>query len=249
MRHIRDFFEKGNTLPLMLGASAIIALTTIMGLTSISTPSVGMRLEPIEYTTREGQSFSVDVTVYSEVPTNVFSGELRFSPDILKITSINYNTSVADLWAELPWFNNGAGTLNFGGGTTKLGGFTGNDKLIHVEFKTLTDGQGIISLHNARILLHDGLGTDAKLKETINSIVTIRNIDVPPESIITQPETKTNYVVTKNPPTTDLNGDGRQTFSDISVFILNMAGNNPRFDFNLDGEVGGSDLRILREAR
>ena len=37
--------------------------------------------------------------------------------------------------------------------------------------------------------------------------------------------------------------------SDISVFIFNMPGNNPRFDFNLDGEVDGSDLKILREVR
>jgi hypothetical protein len=53
----------------------------------------------------------------------------------------------------------------------------------------------------------------------------------------------------KNPPSTDLNGDGDQSFSDISVFLLNFAGNNPRFDFNQDGEVDGTDLKILREAR
>jgi hypothetical protein len=135
------------------------------------------------------------------------------------------------------------------GGTTKLGGFVGSEKLIRVEFVALQDGQGIISLHNARILLHDGLGTDAKLKETINSIVTIQSIDVPSESIVTPPETSTNYMVVKNPPTTDLNGDGNQTFSDISIFIINIASDNPRFDFNLDGEVDGADLKILREMR
>lgn len=249
MKRIRDFFEKGNTVPLLLGATAFVAFATIMGINTFTKPSVGMRLEPLEYTTKEGQTFGIDVMVDSEVPTNVFSGELRFSPDILKIESIDYNTSVADLWAELPWFNNGEGTLNFGGGTTKQGGFTGNAKLIHVEFKTLKDGQGIISLHNARILLHDGLGTDVKLKGTVNSIVTISDLDVSPENIIIQPETKTSVLVTKNPPTTDLNGDGKQTFSDISIFILNIAGNNPRFDFNQDGKVDGADLRILREAR
>ena len=249
MKRIRDFFEKGNTLPLMLGAAAFVAFATIMGVATFTKAPAGMRLEPTQFTTKEGQSFVVDILVDSEVPTNVFSGELRFNPDVLKIVNIDYNTSVADLWAELPWFNNGAGTMNFGGGTTKQGGFVGSDTLIHVEFKTLKDGQGIISLHNARILLHDGLGTDAKLRETVNSIVTIQNIDVLPESIIIQPETKTNYVVMKNPPTTDLNGDGKQTFSDISIFLIHFAGNDARFDFNLDGEVDGADLKILREAR
>lgn len=249
MKRIRDFFEKGNTIPLILGATAFIAFATIMGITTSTKAPVGMRLEPVEYTTRAGQTFGIDIMVDSEVPTNVFSGELRFNPDILKIIDIDYNTSVADLWAELPWFNNGEGTLNFGGGTTKQGGFTGSAKLIHVEFKTLKDGQGIVSLHDARILLHDGSGTDAKLRETVNSIVTIQNIDVPPESIIIQPEITTNYVVMENPPTTDLNNDGEQTFSDISIFILNIAGNSPRFDFNQDGEVDGADLKILRETR
>ena len=249
MKRIRDFFEKGNTLPLMLGAAAFLAFATIIGINTVTEAPAGIRLEPQEYTTKEGATFGVDVMVDSEVHTNVFSGELRFNPTILKIVSIDYNTSVADLWAELPWFNNGEGTLNFGGGTTKQGGFTGNAKLLHVEFMTLRDGEGVISLHNARILLHDGSGTDARLKETVNSIVTIQNIDVPPENIVTQPDTKTDVVVTKNPPSTDLNGDGQQTFSDISKFILNIAGSNPRFDFNLDGEVDGADLKILREMR
>ena len=124
MKRIRDFFEKGNTIPLLLGATAFVAFATIMGITTFTKAPAGMRLEPVEYTTVEGQAFGVDVMVDSEVPTNVFSGELRFSPDILKIVSIDYNTSVADLWAELPWFNNGAGTLNFGGGTTKPVSYT-----------------------------------------------------------------------------------------------------------------------------
>lgn len=249
MKRIRDFFERGSTLPLMLGASAIIAFATILGLNVVTTPPVAMRLEPTEYIVREGQTFGIDVMVDSEVATNVFSGELRFNPDILTILDIDYNTSVADLWAELPWFNNGKGTLNFGGGTTKRGGFTGNARLIHVEFSALKDGEGIISLHNVRILLHDGLGTEAELKDTVNSIVTIQHIDVPPENIVIPPETSTNFVVMKNPPSTDLNGDGKQSFSDISVFLLNFAGNNPRFDFNQDGEVDGADLKFLREAR
>jgi hypothetical protein len=121
MKRIQDFFEKGNALPLMLGASAIIAFASILGLNVITTPPVAMRLEPTEYTTREGERFGVDVIVDAEVSTNVFSGELRFSPDILKIEDIDYNTSVANLWAELPWFNNGEGTLNFGGGYYKAG--------------------------------------------------------------------------------------------------------------------------------
>ena len=55
--------------------------------------------------------------------------------------------------------------------------------------------------------------------------------------------------IVKERPSTDLNGDGRQSISDISIFMINMAGDDPRYDFNLDGAVNTKDLSILLNAR
>ena len=47
----------------------------------------------------------------------------------------------------------------------------------------------------------------------------------------------------------DLNGDGKHTVADISIFLLNLSSDNPRFDFNLDGEVGAKDLSVIMNAK
>lgn len=63
----------------------------------------------------------------------------------------------------------------------------------------------------------------------------------------TQSKKVTLYEVLEKAPSTDLNNDGKQTIADISIFMLNIVGNNARYDFNLDGSVDLRDLTILLE--
>lgn len=240
-------FLKGTVAPVQLLASAFIALIAIFGVSTIPLNRITvseMRIEPLDAVVEVNKSFDIEIVVDSKTPVNVFAGELRFDPTVLRIKLIDYNTSIADLWAELPWYSNGEGTLTFGGGTTKTGGFKGIDTLIRVTFETINTGKGVISINNPRILLHDGLGTDVELAATNDAIFTITNTqaNVPAG---TQRNQITSYRVAKEVPNTDLNGDGEQNLVDISIFMLNMAGYDPRYDFNLDGEVGLKDLNIL----
>jgi hypothetical protein len=205
-----------------------------------------MRIEPQERVVTVDDRFQVEVIVESSVPVNVFAGELHFSKDLLVVDSIDYNTSIADLWAELPWFSNGDGTLNFAGGSTRNGGFTGKGSLIKVTFKTLGEGDGVISVYNPRILLHDGLGTDAEVTRPIDAIFTIENPDV---NLLAQSPAGSSYKVRREVPSTDLNGDGKQTISDLSIFMLKITRNESRYDFNLDGKVDLKDLNILLGAK
>lgn len=247
MKRVLGFFERGNIAPLTLIASAFIGLMIIMGF--IAAPSekevVDMRIEPALHRIAKEGTFTVEVVVESSVPANVFSGELNFNPEVLAIESIDYNTSIADLWAEEPWYSNGDGTLNFAGGTTRPGGFQGTDTLIKATFKTLQEGEGTIALKDARILLHDGLGTDAQLQSPIDAIITIGGDETPDQNLIAETDTNTTYEVVEERPSTDLNGDGKQSIADISIFMINLAGNDVRYDFNLDGEVNIKDLNIL----
>jgi len=247
-----DFFQQGTIVPSLLVASAFVGLLAIVGLvfSPITTkPVADMRIEPREPVSAVGETFTVDVVVESSVPVNAFGGELRFSHDILAVDSIDYNTSIANLWAEVPWYSNGDGTLNFAGGTYRQGGFQGTDMLIKVTFKTLREGEGTISVKNARIILYDGLGTDAELKKSLDALVTVGDTEIEEGNLLAQTDIGAVYTIVKKPPSTDLNGDGKQSVADISIFMLHVAGNDARFDFNLDGEVGLKDLNILLSAK
>lgn len=250
-KKVRDFFRKGTILPPVLLASLFVGFfttLTILAIPSLSEPDANMRIYPTQKILSPNETFEVRIIVDSTIPVNVFGGELHFNHDILNVESIDYNTSIADLWAEKPWYENGAGTINFGGGTTRRGGFTGSETLMTITFKTRGEGAGSLTLHDARILQHDGLGTEASLPTPIDALFTIQSTSTPETQVLRQTPVSTSYTVVTNPPSTDLNTDGKQTLADLSIFMLNFASNDPRFDFNLDGKVNTTDLGIILSA-
>ncbi len=236
----------GSIAPVHLIATAFIALATILGLSTVTlNPIAEIKIEPLEKVVEVGDIFEIQIVVEATQPVNVFSGVVTFNPEVLRIKSIDYNTSIADLWVDIPWYSNGDGTLTFGGGTTRAGGFTGKDHLIKVIFETLKEGDGIIKIKDSRILKHDGLGTDVELADAKEAIFTVTTAKSSEEGPYTGTEQATTYKVATELPTTDLNGDGQQNLADISIFMLKMASNNPQLDFNLDGKVDLKDLNIL----
>lgn len=240
----------GNIVPLVLIASAVLGAAGILGIVSLplsEAPIADMRIEPNGGTAVAGEEFTIQIVVSSSVPVNVFAGELLFDPSVLQVQSIDYNTSIADLWAELPWFSNGDGTLNFAGGTTRPGGFFGTDVLITVTFKTLTTGVGAIGLKDARILKHDGLGTDLPIEAPIDALFTVTE-KVERDTIVAKSDIGISYTIIKAAPSTDLNDDGKQSIADMSIFMLHLASGDKRSDFNLDGSVNTKDLSILMGA-
>ncbi len=242
------FSNRGSILPLTLVASVIIglaALSTVM-LTNFSSREAAMTIDPTELTTTPGQTFTISVLVSSALPVNAFTGMITFDQAVLGIEKIDYNTSIADLWTEEPWFSQGAGTINFTGGTTRTGGFTGTGSLITVTFRALTAGPAHLVLQNARILQHDGFGTDAQLSTPIDSVFTVI-----PEDLHTVDSHNTNAVVTVTPnyARTDLNHDGQTNLGDISVFMLYLATQDTHGDVSGDGHVNTTDLSLILGAR
>lgn len=235
--------ERGIALLYALGATAVgaILIVAASGVLTDGTEA-RMRIAPKAVSVITGKTVTVDIVVDASTPVNVFAGDLSFDPQVLMVDSIDYNTSIADLWVVRPWYDNGAGTLNFGGGTPKRGGFTGSGSLITVRFKALASGDGMVTIKNARIIRYDGLGTDVPQSKPIDAIITV--LDTPPE-----PETATHVLVTDTPPSTDINGDGKQSFADVSIMILNLFGSNPRYDLNQDSSIDRADLDMVLNAR
>jgi hypothetical protein len=243
---------RGIVSPIALVATIFVGLITVLGfliVPVISEPLGDMYVEPAGKTISVGQIFSVRLMVKSLVPTNVFAGELLFDNDILAVDSIDYNTSIADIWAKKPWYSNGAGTINFIGGTTHKDGFLGTDALMTITFKAVGAGDGTLSINDPRILRYDGKGTDLTLPDPIDTVVTVQQEEQQFSNTVTKEHVSTPINVVKTPPSTDLNGDGKQSILDISIFILHLGSNDPRYDFNLDGKVNTDDLSILLNAK
>lgn len=246
------FRTRGAIVQTAMLATALIAFISLMSflIGPVSTePRADMRIEPRGGSIQVDDTFRVRVLVTSEVPTNVFKGEIRFDPSRLSVESIDYNTSIADLWAEKPWYENGDGTINFIGGTTQKGGFLGTGTLMTITFRAKTKGDALLHLEGARILEHNGLGTDAVVREPIDTLFTVEEAVINEQTVASPKSTTATFSVTSEPPSTDVNGDGKQTIVDVSIFMLNILGDNPRFDFNRDGAVDSKDLSILMSAQ
>lgn len=249
MMRRRNFFIQGTVIPLSLtiaGILGFIAGVSLLANSFDAFPQADMRTEADLRTRVVGEQFEVRLIVESSVPVNAFEGDLSFNREVLEVSGISYNTSIADLWVKEPWYSNGEGSVSFAGGTTKVGGFQGAGTLITVTFTTLKEGQGFIGINNARILQHDGLGTQTALMESIDAIFTVQNRATSSIDILRKSDPKSIWFnVQHEKPTTDLNADGKQTIADVSIFMMQMVSQNMQSDFNEDGKVSAADLSII----
>ena len=237
-------------------AGRVLAAGAVLGLISLGL-FPALEREPVvasisiaaaNHTLSVKEQFTVALNLNAREPVNAFKGILTFDPSRLTIVSISYNTSVADLWAEEPWYSNGDGTLTFIGGTTRPGGFTGSEQILAVTFEAVAAGDTALAMQQMRIIRHDGLGTDAPVSEPIDTL-----FEVTPEQLaaktVSEKEIDDGPTLSVLPTrvSTDLNGDGKQSIADTSIFMTHLATQNPRSDFNRDGSVNLQDLSILNQ--
>lgn len=240
--------QPGNVPALALAAGVIFSVISLFGIVivPISTDMPAhMHLTPETGSVAPGDTFTVRIIVDSIVPVNVFSGELTWDSSILYVEGIDYNTSIADLWAERPWYENGDGTLNFSGGTTIPGGFVGNGELITITFGARAIGEARLVLKDAHIHAHDGLGTDIPLEDVVNATYTIKDMTDNMTNLVTADTTASTVHIIPAEVSTDLNADGKRSLQDVSIFMTHLASGNGRSDFNADGSVSIKDLSIL----
>lgn len=232
--------KRGNIFVTTLVASAIIGFLSVLSLTPVTTePIVSISVTPNTIVGSVGNTITATVRVRADRAVNAYTGIVRFDPAVITVTDISYNTAVADLWAEAPWYQNGDGTIHFAGGTTQPGGFTGEDTLLTITFLAENPGKARIVLTDAAVLLHDGFGTAADLAPMLDSLVTI-GTPLTPTS-----EPQTDVIVRTATYVTDLSGDRKTTLVDVSIFMLYLASGDLRGDINRDGRVNTLDLSIM----
>ncbi len=223
---------------------AILSLGSLVATTSDNENQARFHITPTTLSTKAGETFVVTVEIESPTPVNVFAGELQFDAKKISVQEISYNESAADLWAEKPWYENGDGTLNFTGGTTQPGGFTGTSPLLSVTFLVNEPGVSAITLVGGRMLKHDGLGTDETLGTPLDAIVTITPN---PEEVSLEEPKITTVVSSAVGKDFDISGDGEYSIADVSILLSDLVGGDNRSDLNGDGKVSLADLSILLE--
>ena len=146
----------------------ITAVAAVGGLlaSSVSLNQFEMQIESSNQLLKVDELFTATITVRSGEPTNVFSGTVVFDSSYLVVDKIDYNTSIADLWAVEPWYAEGDGTITFAGGSTQPGGYTGEGTLLTVTFRPIRTGVTDLGIDDVRILRHDGLGTEVNENTT-----------------------------------------------------------------------------------
>jgi len=237
-------FTKGNIALIisLLAAGAGLVAALVVALQGGHQAS--MTLSPSFGEVAIGETISISVNVAADLPVNAFTGDVVFDSAVFRVQKIDYNTSIANLWVTEPWYNKSDNTVYFAGGTTERSGFLGEGTLLTIELVAERAGFVKIGLENIRILQHDGFGTDAVVADAIDSKFT-SEVLITQKSLTLRTPQDTWVAVANEAPSTDLNGDGKQNFADLSIFLLHLGGSNPRYDFNQDGKVNLGDLSIL----
>ncbi len=108
-----------------------------------------------------GQNIIAKVYIRPEGnPINAAEATIHFPKEYLKAVSVSKADSIFKLWPVEPIFSNEKGTVNFGGGTTVP--YSKSEwEILAVHFRVLKPGEGKLYFTQSRILLADGLGTNA----------------------------------------------------------------------------------------
>ncbi|MEK7630082.1 MAG: cohesin domain-containing protein [Patescibacteria group bacterium] len=113
-----------------------------------------------------GSTFDVSVFLDTQgASVNAIQMSLSFPPDKLQLVSPATSKSIISVWTSQPKFNNQTGIIDFQGGIP--GGINVSSGLVTtLTFRAKSGGDAILKfLDNSKVLLNDGLGTDA-LRQT-----------------------------------------------------------------------------------
>ncbi len=122
-------------------------------------------LTPSSGTYKTGEGFILDLRLNSEgEEINVVDTKLSFPRELIRVSSITREGSILKLWVNDPIFSNNSGTINLVGGIPN-GGVIGNGLVARIRSVAVSVGKGSVSLlGSSRVLLNDGLGTEAGLE-------------------------------------------------------------------------------------
>lgn len=151
----------------------LIFLATFSLLFPLAATAQVLQLAAPKSSYRVGDSFSATLSLNTQGRSiNTLSGIIDIPQDKLQIVDVRYGNSIVTLWVERPSINYTTGTIAFTGGIP--GGYSGsNGPILTFSLKARRTGSATIFLKDVKILLNDGLGTEAQDVTLKNLTLTI----------------------------------------------------------------------------
>ncbi len=180
----------------------VLFFVTFFFLNTKNVFSATININPKNGEYQVGDTLKIKIYIESETSANAVSASLKFSKDIISLSSISKNGSIIDLWAKEPIYSNADGSFSFEG--VSLNGFIGNSgTILTLNFKAKKEGTGTIDFIDYSILANDGLGTRVD-KGSSNFSFTINKASTITPKKEEKKETVDNIGITENPKETIL---------------------------------------------
>lgn len=149
-----------------------------------------------------GDTINVKVYVNSSLKSiNAISANIKYSNDILSLSSISKTGSIINLWAQEPLFSNTTGIASLEG--VVLSGYNGTSgNIVTLVFKAKTTGVASIKFNSGSVLANDGNGTEvlsSKGTSTLNILAAQTPIIPSTPSSLKKITDNKEEVITKDP--------------------------------------------------
>lgn len=216
--------------------SAVLSLAALLGAAVITSSEASyVRLEASDTTIEAGQQFSIDVYAFAHVPVNAVDITLRFDSSAVTVLGVDKGQSVLTIWTEEPIVESDKVVLR--GGTFRKG-FIDEHKIATVNLQAKQTGPSSVNAADVMLLAGDGQGSPVTVAEATESNVNLFIYDenTDPGSIGVDVEVRI---------VTDIDGDGKVTLRDVSVFMAAWHNKTKIFDFNGDGRMTFKDFSII----
>lgn len=151
----------------------IILITGFLSFVAGATSAATLYFSPAKGDFSQSETLVVDLKINTENQSiNTVEGYIKFSPEIFDLEKISDGSSIISFWVKKP--ESGAGSIAFSG--VIPGGYLGQDGLLaRIFLRPKKEGLGILEIESSsKVLLNDGLGTEAKLKFTSASFNIIK---------------------------------------------------------------------------
>lgn len=210
----------------------LVAAVLFLSAAVINTNHSYVTLETSTATVKEGEVFSLDVSVYAHRPVNAIDLAISYPKNQVMVKGIDAGQSVITLWAIDPYIENN--TVYLQGGTFGEG-FVGEHFIARIDAIALKSGSASIIAKNITLIAGDGEGTEV---ETADDQLAV-NVRIANE----QGELAGSINVVKI--LTDIDGDGEVDMADILAFMDAWFTGAIIFDFSGDGKMTFRDFSIL----
>lgn len=213
-------------------------LVTLAGVAAVvgSTKASEVLLVTEQATVTAGETLYVEVFAQAAAPVNAVSVVVTF-PSTVEIIGVDKGESVITLWTQEPTVDAAKRTILLEGGTYNKG-FIGKHKIATIRARAGAVGAGNFTVQNALFVAGDGRGTT--LPSDVSRAVLATSVGTgAPTATQSAVFTATTVAVS------DLDGDGRVSLADITLFMSDWAAGGRQYDMNDDGQSTFKDFSIL----